>query len=279
MRDGDIVSGQPAPRLLARDEGLPFEILNPGGRARLLITCDHASNRVPRALDGLGLNRAELSRHIAWDIGAASVTRRLSALLDAPAVLSHFSRLVIDPNRRVEVPSSIPTISDGTVVPGNRNLTDDGIRARRAQLFWPYHGACERMIEAKVAAGQPPALIFLHSFTPVFGGDERWMQAAVLWDRDPRLARPLLEGLRGAGIPTGDNEPYSGRSTEDYSLHVHGDGRGLPHVLIELRQDLVDTAKGAEAWAERLAGLLRAILDDPATFRPRPGAQADAETR
>jgi predicted N-formylglutamate amidohydrolase len=265
MPDGDL-PGLGGQRLLAPDEPSPFEILNPGGPARLLITCDHATNNVPAALGDLGLDHAELARHIAWDIGAAEVTRRLSALLDAPAVLSGFSRLVIDPNRRVEVPSSIPPISDGTEVPGNRHLSDAQIRARREELFGAYHGACERMIEAKAAMGVPPALVFMHSFTPVFGGVERPMHTGILWDRDDRLARPLIAALRAEGVPTGDNEPYSGRSTEDYSLHVHGDARGLPHVLIEVRQDLIDTAKGAEAWARRLAGMLRPILEDPATF-------------
>jgi predicted N-formylglutamate amidohydrolase len=208
-----------------------------------------------------------LARHIAWDIGAAETARRLAALLDAPAVLAGFSRLVIDANRRVDVESSIPPISDGTAVPGNRGLSDGQIAARRQQLFRPYHAAVERLIEAKAAMGQAPALVFMHSFTPVFQGEERWMQAAILWDRDDRLPRPLLEGLRAAGVPAADNEPYTGRSDQDYSLHVHGDARGLPHVLIEVRQDLVDTAAGADDWARRLAAILQPVLDDPATFR------------
>ena len=267
MPDGEISSGPFELRLLARDEPPPFDILNPSGAAPLVITCDHASNHVPRVLADLGLNRAELARHIAWDIGAAEVTRRLAALLDAPAVLSGFSRLVIDPNRRVDVLASIPPISDGTEVPGNRHLGDVEVRQRREQLFRPYHAACERMIEAKIAQGVLPALIFLHSFTPVFAGEELWMEAAVLWDRDDRLPGPLLEALRARGIATGDNEPYSGRSTEDYSLHAHGDARGLPHVLIELRQDVIDTVAGAERWARTLAAILRPILSDPQAFR------------
>lgn len=262
----DQAHGPLEQRLLAHDEPPAFEILNPSGGARLLITCDHATNRVPTRLRDLGLDHAELARHIAWDIGAAEVARRLSVLLDAPTVLSGFSRLVIDPNRRVDVPSSIPAISDGTEVPGNRHLSDAEVRARREQLFAAYHGACTRLIEAQVAMEKPPALVFMHSFTPVFAGQERPMQAGILWDRDARLARPLIDGLRAEGVPTGDNEPYTGRSTEDYSLHAHGDARGLPHVLVEVRQDLIDTAKGAEAWARRLARILRPILDDPATF-------------
>ncbi len=266
MLDGDPPRGRGDRHLLARDEPPPFEVVNPGGAAPLVITCDHASNRVPRALGQLGLDRADLARHIAWDIGAAEVTRRLSGLLDATAVLSGFSRLVIDANRRVEVASSIPPISDGTEVPGNRHLSDAERRARREQLFAPYHAACARLIEAKLATGRPPALVFLHSFTPVIAGEERWMEVGILWDRDPRLPRPLVEAFRARGIPTGDNEPYSGRSVEDYSLHVHGDRRGLPHVLIELRQDLIDTAAGAERWARLLAEVLRPLLADPATF-------------
>ena len=267
MPDGETPRGAVDLRLLTRDEAPPFTVLNASGAAPLVITCDHASNRVPKALKDLGLNRAELARHIAWDIGAAEVTRRLAVLLDAPAVLSGFSRLVIDPNRRVDVPASIPPISDGTEVPGNRHLSDREVRQRREELFTPYHAACERMIEAKIAEGVRPALIFLHSFTPVFAGEERWMEAAILWDRDDRLPGPLLESLRARGIATGDNEPYSGRSTEDYSLHAHGDARGLPHVLIELRQDVIDTQAGAERWSQILAEILRPVLADPATFR------------
>jgi len=261
--------------LLAPDEPRPFELFNGAGRAPLLLLCDHATRFIPRALGRLGLDEAALTRHIAWDIGIAEVTRLLARRLDAPAVLSHFSRLVVDPNRPLDNPTLMPEISDGTVVPGNRDL-DPAARAARIDTFFrPYHAAIDAQLDAMQAPGKAggpgaervPALVSMHSFTPVMHGVARPWEVGVLWNRDPRLPRPLMERLRAEGFTVGDNEPYSGADGHGYTQHTHGDRRGLANVLIELRQDLIDTQQGAALWAERLGAALETLLGDPALYR------------
>jgi len=230
----------------------------------LLLLCDHASKAVPQRLGDLGLAPEALADHIGWDIGAAAVTERVSALMDAPALFTGFSRLVIDCNRLLDTPGSIPAISDGVAVPGNRDLSPADAAARAAACFWPYHRAVRDQIARMRATGVVPALVFVHTFTPRMAGQDRPWHVGVLWNRDPRLALPLLDAFRGeAGLVVGDNEPYSGRDERGYSLHVHGGGNGLPHVLIEIRQDLVAGAAGARAWGDRLARHLAPILADP----------------
>lgn len=227
----------------------------------MLLTCDHASNAVPRALDSLGLPPATLTKHIAWDIGAAAVTRLLAEALDAPAVLAGYSRLVIDCNRDPGDPTSIPVVSDGVAVPGNRDLAEAARAARRATCFAPYHMAIDGRLDALLAAGAPPALLSIHSFTPVMAGVVRPWHIGILWDKDGRIPQPLLAAL-GAdpAITVGDNQPYSAREPAGYTVRQHAVQRGLPHVAIELRQDLVADAEGARSWAARLATALRPIL-------------------
>jgi predicted N-formylglutamate amidohydrolase len=262
---------EPGPTgLLAPDEPAPFEILNEGGQAPVLLLCDHASRFVPRALDNLGLSEAELSRHIAWDIGIADVTRDLAIRLNAPAVLSHFSRLLVDPNRAHDDPTLIPQLSDGAIVPANRHLPEAARQARIDAFHRPYHAAVTRMLDALCARGPVPALISMHSFTPVMKGIERPWQIGILWNRDGRLPVPLMDRLRAEGLTVGDNEPYSGRDNHGYTLHVHAEPRGLANVLIEMRQDLVDTHHGAADWAARLERALADVLDDPAIHQARP---------
>jgi len=257
--------------LLAPDEPRPFELFNGAGKAPLLLICDHATRFIPRALRGLGLDEAALCRHIAWDIGIAEVTRLVARRLDAPAVLSHFSRLVVDPNRQLDNPTLMPEISDGTVVPGNRDLDAAARRARVDTFFRPYHHAIDAQLDAMLAAGaaqgRAPAVVSMHSFTPVMHGVGRPWEIGVLWNRDPRLPRPLMERLRAEGLTVGDNEPYSGADGHGYTQHTHADRRGLANVLIEVRQDLIDTQQGAALWAERLGAALEAVLADPALYR------------
>ena len=219
---------------------------------------------IPKILGDLGLDAGQRRRHIAWDIGIAEVTRRLANLLNAPAVLSGYSRLVIDCNRHLEDPSSIAQESDDVPVPGNRRL-DAAARAARAEAcFWPYHHAITGQIRRMRETGRPPALISLHSFTPVMQGFERPWHIGVLWNNDGRLAIPLLAGLgRDPAICVGDNEPYDGRVGRGYGVAMHGEREALAHVLLELRQDLIDTHHGAEAWANRLAPLFEEILAQP----------------
>ena len=253
--------------LLAPDEPRPFELFNGAGQAPLLLLCDHATRFIPRALKSLGLDEAALTRHIAWDIGIAEVTRQLARRLDAPALLSHFSRLVVDPNRQLDNPTLMPEISDGTVVPGNRDLDAAAREARIETFFQPYHDAIDAQLDAMQAAGRVPALVSMHSFTPIMHGLQRPWEIGILWNRDPRLPRPLMDRLRAEGFSVGDNEPYSGADGHGYTQHTHGDSRGLANVLIEVRQDLVDTQQGAALWAERLAAALEAVLHDAALYR------------
>ncbi len=257
--------------LLAPDEPRPFDIVNPGGKAPVLLLCDHATRFIPRALKSLGLDEAQLTRHIAWDIGIAEVTRHMARRLDAPAVLSHFSRLIVDPNRLLDNPTLIPEISDGTVVPGNRDLDEAARQARIDAFFQPYHEAVAGQIDAMMAGGQgegrAPVLVSMHSFTPIMHGLQRPWEIGILWNRDPRLPQPLMDRLRAEGLAVGDNEPYSGADGHGYTQHIHGDRRGLANVLIEVRQDLVDTQQGAAEWAERLGAALEAVLGDPALYR------------
>ena len=250
------------------DEPAAFELVNSEGKARLLLICDHASRAVPRALATLGLEAWQLERHIGWDIGAAQVARGLSRHFDAPLVLAGYSRLVIDCNRRLGDASSIPETSDGVTVPGNRGLAEADVRRRVAELYEPYHRAIEAMLARMSARGPVPALVSVHSFTPVFAGFERPWHIGVLWDRDPRIAVPLLAALgRIDGVNVGDNEPYSARVPQGYSVSTHAAAKGYPHVALELRQDLVDTQHGAALWSERLAAALAEILGDAALYR------------
>jgi len=262
-------AGRPA--LLGEDEPAPFEVVNPGGAAPFLLLCDHASARVPAALEFLGLDAAVVRRHIGWDIGAAEVARRLSRRFDAPLVLSGYSRLVIDANRELDDPTSIPEISDGVVIPGNRALHPRAVEARQAQLFQPYHNAVRAALKRFTDAGRAPGVISMHSFTPVFRGDERPWQVGVLWNADPRIPKPFIANLAAdPDIAVGDNEPYSGQDEYGYSISNHAEAHGFPHVLVELRQDLIDTQHGAAAWSERIARALGpALLDDPSIYEAR----------
>jgi len=256
----------PAP-LLGPGEPGPVEEWRPSGPAfPALLACDHASARVPYRLRDLGLTAPDLERHIALDIGAADLTRNLAVLLQVPAVLSRYSRLVIDCNRHLDDPSAFPAISDGSVIPGNQALSANDRAGRADALYWPYHRAIARSL---ASLGPCPALLAVHSFTPEFGGVARPWHAGVLWDQDDRLAVPLLSALRADGAwCVGDNEPYSGRHPAGYTMDAHAEHGGLPHVSIEVRQDLLATPEGVARWAALLASALRPIL------AARVGAQA-----
>ena len=255
----------------------PFTCLAPEGGARFVLVCDHASRALPPEAGSLGLDPAELHRHIAWDIGAADVTRALSAELDAPAVLSGYSRLLVDCNRAEDDPSRFPERSDGTAVPANAGLSA-AEKARRNRLYAaPYHDAVADMIaRAEARLGHPPAIVSVHSFTPVFQGRERPWHVGILWNEvDGRLANPVMDLLRADdGLCVGDNQPYSARQPEGLTMRRHAEVPGLPHILFELRQDLIDTRDGATAWAHRLALVLRRSLElyPPPFARLGPGA-------
>ena len=244
--------------LLGSDEPSPAELVNADGRSSAVLVCDHASNRVPRQLGTLGLDAVQLADHIGWDPGAADVARRLSTLLDAPLVLSGYSRLVIDCNRPLRSAGSIAEQSDGVPVPGNCGLSTLDREHRVTALFQPYHEAIDRLLDARTR--RPSLLLSIHSFTPVLNGRPRPWHIGVSHWRDRRLAALMLGVLSRSGeITVGDNAPYPIDSDIDYTIPVHGEGRGLPSVMIEIRQDEIRTTTGAAAWAARLAESYRLI--------------------
>jgi predicted N-formylglutamate amidohydrolase len=231
--------------------------------AGLIILCDHASNAFPPGYGTLGLAAAQLQRHIAYDIGAAAITRQLAALLGVPAVLTHYSRLLIDPNRGADDPTLIMRLSDGAVVPGNRNLTAAERDTRIERYYRPYHDTVAEVVQRCVATGIRPAILSIHSFTESWKTVPRPWHAGILWDRDPRLALPLLEALFAEGdLIVGDNQPYHG-GLEGDTMWTHGTCNGLAHCIIEVRQDLIRDEAGQTAWSHRLSRLMRSLLDRP----------------
>ena len=248
---------EPSTRLLAADEPAPVSVYNANGPSPLLLVADHAGNMIPRALGRLGVPEAELQRHIAWDIGIAGLARLVALALDAMLIEQNYSRLVMDCNRPPGTASSIPEISELTPIPGNAALCEADKAARASAIFRPYHQRIETELEERRQTGRPTALVALHSFTPVFKGAARPWHAALLYNRDPRLARRLLALLKAeAGLVVGDNEPYFVSDATDYTIPVHGERRGLPHALIEIRQDLILDENGQRRWADILARLL-----------------------
>jgi len=245
--------------LLDPDEPSPAMLDNEAGGSVFFLTCDHAGRSFPRRLGCLGLPEHETRRHIAWDIGIGGVGRELLRLLDAAVILQAYSRLVIDCNRDPKAPSSIPEISETTEIPGNLGLKEAQRAARADAIFHPYHSAISAALDRRATAGRASALVALHSFTPVFKGVWRPWHVAVLFNRDPRLAHALAELLRTEGdLVVGENEPYRVTDLTDYTVPVHGERRGLPHVEIEIRQDLITEPAGQKEWAGRLARLLPA---------------------
>lgn len=229
------------------------EMLRLKGAGNLVFACDHSSNHIPAEYGDLGLTPAHLQEHIAWDIGAAAITRALSERMDAPAVLAAFSRLLIDPNRELDAPSLIPKVSDGVAIPGNQNLKPREIKARIHNFYQPFHAALDVAVRMRLKAR--PLFIGIHTFTPVFGGRARSLEFAVLWNQDDRLAKRVGAKFESLGFNVGWNEPYSGREFFE-TQNRHGAGNGLPHVTLEVRQDLVADAAGQTKFAGLMAGAL-----------------------
>ena len=260
---------QPAadiPPLLAPDEPPAAERLNPAGACDLVLLCDHASNRVPRALGGLGLAPEHFHRHIAYDIGAEGVTRLLVRGLDATAVIAGYSRLVVDLNRPPGHPGSMPDFSDATDVPGNGNLRLADVTARLEAFFEPYHKLVRQTLADVWIRRRPPAILSVHSFSPRFGGSPRSWDVGVLWNHDPRLARPLIKALHDRGLDVGDNLPYSGRDVS-YTIDAHGAASGLANCVIEINQDQVGDDAGIARWAGILLDVLPPIIADEGLYR------------
>jgi predicted N-formylglutamate amidohydrolase len=247
----------PPERLLAADEPEPISVYNADGRSGFLLVADHAGNVIPRALGRLGVAETELQRHIAWDIGIAGVGRGLAEALDATLIQQNYSRLVIDCNRPLGAATSIPEISERTAIPGNAGLDEAQRAARAREIFLPYHERIEAELERRRQTGRPVALVALHSFTPAFMDAARPWHAAVLYNRDPRFAHRLMALLNAEQEFTiGDNAPYQVSDATDYTIPVHAERRGLHHVLVEIRQDLIADQAGQTQWAARLARLL-----------------------
>ena len=255
---------------IADEDGESHVVIGGHADAGLVLLCDHAGNRLPPGYGTLGLAADQLGRHIAYDIGAAAITRRLAEALGAPAVMTKFSRLLIDPNRGADDPTLIMRLSDGAVIPGNRHL-DDAEREHRMRLYYrPYHAAIDRVIDACEARGPAPTLLSIHSFTESWKGAPRPWHVGVLWASDGRLAEPLLAGFHAEReLIVGDNQPYAGQLEGD-CLWQHGTGRGLAHAIIEYRQDLVRDAAGQTRWAELTARIVRGIVTDRGGAPRRP---------
>ncbi len=241
-----------------------FEILNPNARSSVLLVCDHASNLIPDcvARGDLGLSKADMMRHIAYDIGARGVTGHLAKILDAHAILSRFSRLVIDPNRGEDDPTILMKLYDGSIIEGNRHV-DTQEKERRLNAFHrPYHKAISAQIDVMVSEGRRPAIVSVHSFTKQLKNRApRPWHLGVLWDKDARLAKPFMKYYADdPDICIGDNEPYSGELRGD-TMYFHGTCRNIPHILIEVRNDLIETPENQHKWADRIAPALWMALE------------------
>jgi predicted N-formylglutamate amidohydrolase len=252
----------------------PFEIINAGGAAPVVLACDHASNALPPALAGFGVPAAGMERHIAWDIGAAVITRSLSQIFDAPAILCGTSRLVIDCNRQLSDPTLIPAISDGTPIPGNMAVDAAAREARIRDYFLPYHAACRKVLDAQCAGGRKPLFVAVHSMTERMNGIDRPWEIALSSGRNRAATDAVLAALRKVpGLCVGDNEPYDMDPAQDYSTPEHALSRGLPYVQVEFRQDIVATPEGQQRYANIFAQALCAAFPALASYaKVRPSA-------
>ena len=231
----------------------PVRILNRAGASPYVLLCEHASRFIPEEYKDLGLAAEDLTRHIAWDIGAANVAEALSTLLDAPLVVAGYSRLLIDLNRPVGSATSIPEISESTVIPGNLALTPEE-RARRVKLYFePYQLAVRQLLDARHEAAKTTTIVGVHSFTPVYKGTARPWHAGILYRNSRRFGHALAQALGGPANFIAENEPYQIEDDSDYTVPVHGEARRLDAVLVEIRQDLIANRDGAANWASRLA--------------------------
>lgn len=246
---------------LAPHEPAPVEVLRADGKSPFFLVCDHASKRIPSALGSLGLSDRDIARHIGWDIGAAAVAHHISEAFDATLVLQGYSRLVIDCNRQPHVASSIPAVSEATQVPGNAEITAEAAEGRRERIFAPYHDRIKELLDAREERQQRSVLIALHSYTPVYHGEQRPWHIGIQYNRAPALSRCMIAELsQDAELCVGDNRPYCVDEKTDYTIPVHAEGRELPHLLIEVRHDLIEDASGQRSWAQRLIEILPAAL-------------------
>ena len=240
-----------------------YYVLNEDSPSPVFLIADHASREIPAKYNNLGIEDPSLlRRHVAWDIGIEDVTARMADKMGCSAAFSKFSRLLIDANRYPDDPSSIPYISDGVTVPDNKDVSDEDRADRIKTYFEPYHVKITEILAAKLAQHAAPIVISMHSFTPIMNDFERPWHVGVLWDKDGRIAQPMLEVLhKNPTLVVGDNEPYSAREPLGYTMNEHGTLRDIPHVVVEIRQDLIDTHHGAEKWASLMVDVLNQITE------------------
>jgi len=261
IRTQPRTSASHRPMLLGDDDPPVFLIEPAAGSSVFVLTCDHAGRAIPHTLARLGLSEHELSTHVAWDLGVAELGRRLAARLDAFAIMANYSRLVIDANRPPGAPDSIPTVSERTRIAANQGLSPGAVRQRVEEVFEPYHRRIGDELDARRARACPSVVVALHSFTPVYLDEARPWHAGVLYGRDARLGRLVRDRLRSdAGLIVGDNQPYAVSDASDYTIIVHGEHRGLPHVELEIRQDLLARESDIQRWAERLGDALEGAV-------------------
>ncbi|MBK1667132.1 hypothetical protein CKO28_03615 [Rhodovibrio sodomensis] len=265
--------------MLSGEDGSPVETVNPDGRADVVLICEHAANRIPDALDDLGLDAETRGSHVAWDPGAAEVARAMADRLDAPLFLQRFSRLVYDCNRPVFAASAVPAVSERYVIPGNDGLDRAARADRQAAVYLPFRDCVAGFVRRRIAAGRPPAIVTVHTFTPVFEGRRRTTELGVLHDADARLADAVLALLSAeSDLEVRRNDPYGPADGVTHTLKVQALGHGLPNVMFEIRSDLVADAAGQRAFAERLSrtvtaawGLLHQWFGPGADLAPEVG--------
>ena len=265
--------GQVGPGLLGPDDPDPVTVIRAEGTSPFLLTCELAGRAFPAGLGTLGVSDADLDRHIAWDIGAAEVARRMSAILDAHLIMQNYSRLLVDCNRSPEHGDFIPAVSEWTEVPGNRNLSAEDRDARESRIYRPFHDVVTAALDRRKEAGRDSVLVAMHSFTPVFKGVARPWHVGLLFNRDDRLGRLLAEEIaRRDDLCLGINQPYAISDATDFTIPHHGERRGIPHIEFEVRQDLIAAADGQQRWAEDLAEWLTRCLSR------LPGIRAGKDT-
>lgn len=254
----------PAARILSAKEPKPFRVINAGGKGAALVICDHAANRIPASLKSLGLKKADLSRHIALDIGAEAVSRHLAKKLDIPAVVACYSRLVVDLNRAPQHRECMPHVSDHTAVPANLDLSEAARKRRLQEIYWPYQDQVGHQVDRLAKRVKRPLLLAVHSYTPVMDGVSRPWHISLLWNKEEKIAKKVIAEIRknNPGLLVGENEPYSlkGERFKDSTICRHGEARKIPYVFVEFRQDLVNTKEKAIHWAELFALALQPVL-------------------
>ena len=255
-------------RILSSGEPKPFQVINQKGNGMGLIICDHASNRVPHSLKGLGLKKTDLARHIGWDIGSEDIGRYLSKTLGMTAVIATYSRLVVDLNRAPSHDEAVIETSDHTEIPGNTGLSKKAREQRIKEIFWPHHDQITKQVDRLVKKGQPPLLLSIHSFTPEMDNVKRPWHISFLWNQQEKIAKRLISEIRRnhPEVLIGENEPYTLKSDRftGSTIHRHAEERGLPYVFVEFRQDLVDTKEKAIYWADIFIQALKPVLGDQA---------------